>query len=41
MEHTISGIENTIEKNKKTVKENARSKKFSDIKHPENLGYYE
>ena len=41
MEERISGIGYTMEEIDLLVKENIKSKKIPDIKHPENLGYKE
>ena len=41
IEDGISGVKDTIEEIDTSVKENVKSKKKSDTKHPGNLGCYE
>jgi hypothetical protein len=41
MEERISGIEDTIEEINTSVKENVKTKKIPDRKHPANLEYHE
>jgi predicted RNA-binding protein with RPS1 domain len=41
MEERIAGIEDTMGKINMSIKENAKSKKVHDTKHPKNLVHYE
>jgi hypothetical protein len=41
MKERISGVKEIIEEINTSVKENAKSKKVLDTKHPRNLGHYE
>ena len=41
MEKRISGVDNMIEETDISIKENLKSKKIPNTKHPGNLGHYE
>jgi hypothetical protein len=40
MEKRISGVDNMIEETDISIKENLKSKKIPNTKHPENLEHY-